>query len=133
MKELGCVMDFGVKTFCEVFEIVLPLPVNWNKYIQLERGSKFGAASLKKKEKKQITDLCSGKKYEGGFPCQINVLACFKNKRSDLDNLRIKGVLDGLVSAGVIPDDSLNYVSRIVFESVVTDSDGLVLTISKAL
>lgn len=126
-------MGFGVKTHGDVFQVYLPLPTNWNKYIQLERGSKFGAAALKNKEKNLITDMCAGAKYVGGYPCQINVLACFKNKRSDLDNLRIKGIIDGLVSAGVIPDDSLKYVSRIVFESQVTDTEGLVVTICKAI
>lgn len=103
--------------------ISLPfVPENWNSYIDRERSNKYAAAAVKKKEKNLVIAQCHGKRYEGRFPVQITFRPHFANHRRDLDNTRIKGVLDGLVACGVLPNDNLKHIQRIVLEPVF---DGL--------
>ena len=92
---------------------------NWNEYINKERANKFAAASMKKKELDIIRYHTIGKKYEGKYPIEVIATWHFKNKRKDLDNCRIKGILDGLVKCNVIENDNLNCIRKIVYESVI--------------
>lgn len=92
-------------------------PKNWNQYIGLERSNKFAAANCKRAESREITELCKGVKWGGKYPVSIDVVQHFINKNADLDNIRIKGVLDGLVRAGVLVDDSAKYVAQITFSA----------------
>lgn len=57
-------------------------------------------------------------------PVEINCVWVEENRKRDLDNIMfgIKFVLDGLVKAGVLKDDSPRYVKRITHE-VAYDSD----------
>ena len=49
----------------------------------------------------------------------------FKHKKKDLDNYRMKGLIDGLVSAGVIENDNLTKIDKIILEPVFTDEVGV--------
>lgn len=100
-------------------------PPNWNEYINMERTNKFKASKLKKSEKELVGWLCKGFEYTGGYPAQLIVRPCFKNMRKDLDNTRYKGILDGLVAAGVIENDNLKHIQRIVIEPTFCDSEGI--------
>ena len=88
-------------------------PMNWNDYINAERRSFYIANNIKQKEKNIVKLATIGKKYTGKYPISITIYPHFKNKRSDLDNTRYKGILDGLVSAGVIKNDNLNCIQEI--------------------
>lgn len=101
-----------------IFQALLPAPKNWNQYISLERGNKYAAAHYKRHEAHTIEDICAGHKYDGGYPAKVLVKAGFKAQRGDLDNVRIKGYLDGLVKAGVIVDDSVKYIGVIHLKAV---------------
>ena len=98
------------------------MPPNWNQYIKLERGSKYGANSLKQKEKGIVKYFMKGKRYTGNYPIEITFRPHFSSRRQDLDNFRYKGLLDGLVSAGVIKNDNLMHIQKITLEPVI---DGL--------
>lgn len=51
------------------------------------------------------------------FPVTITIVARWKfKKRHDIDALFAKSVLDTLVTSGVLPDDSLEYVSSVSYE-----------------
>lgn len=93
-------------------------PPNWNEYIECERANKYKANALKQKEKKIVANHTKGQKYTGGVPMQVTVRPHFKNKRKDLDNTRVKGLIDGLVSAGVIPNDNLVNIQKLIIEPV---------------
>lgn len=97
-------------------------PPNWNDYINAERTNKYIASHIKKKEKNIVEAYCHGKRYEGRFPCQVTFRAHFANHRKDLDNTRVKGILDGLVACGVLPNDNLKMIQRIVIEPVFDDA-----------
>lgn len=97
------------------------MPPNWNDYIKLERGSKYGANSLKQKEKGIVKYIMKGKRYTGNYPIEITFRPHFSSRRQDLDNFRYKGLLDGLVSAGVIKNDNLVHIQKITIEPIFDD------------
>lgn len=103
--------------------------MNWNTYIQLERSNKYAANKVKQHEKQLVTDVCKGMRYTGAYPAQLEIRPHFKNYRKDLDNTRYKGILDGLVSAGVIENDNLRHIQRIIIEPVFDDREGMDITI----
>lgn len=100
-------------------------PPNWNEYIVKERANMFGAAKLKREEKELVGWCCKGFEYTGGYPAQVTIRPRFKNMRKDLDNTRYKGILDGLVAAGVIKNDNLKHIQRIILEPVFDDTKGI--------
>lgn len=106
-------------------------PPNWNDYINLERRSFHAANNLKQKEKKIVKLLAVGKRYDGSYPAEIIIKKHFKDKRQDLDNVRIKGILDGLVACGVIKNDNLKHIQRIWFEAVFDDKPGIEIEIKE--
>lgn len=66
-------------------------------------------------------------------PVDIEVTQlCTPRKRPDHIGpaLAVKGAVDGIVDAGVIPDDDCRYVRRLVFNAPVkSDRDALVITL----
>ena len=94
------------------------MPPNWNEYIDLERGSKYRANTIKQKEKQIVMLLTQGKKYTGSYPVEIVFRPHFSAYRQDLDNFRYKGLLDGLVSAGVLKNDNLKCIQKITIEPI---------------
>ena len=103
-------------------------PPNWNQYINIERTDFYKANKIKQQEK-QLIRYWIKNKYEGNYPVEIIIKPHFKDHRRDLDNTRIKGLVDGLVSAGVIKDDNLNYIQRIVYEPIFDDKKGIEMEI----
>lgn len=100
-------------------------PPNWNQYIDMERTNKFKASKLKKSEKELVGWMCKNFIYAGSYPAQVTIRPHFKNMRKDLDNTRYKGILDGIVACGVIRNDNLKHIQRIVLEPVFDDTDGI--------
>ena len=45
-------------------------------------------------------------------PCRINFHSV-RNRLADIDGLSGKAILDGIVLAGILPDDSPEYVSEV--------------------
>lgn len=107
------------------------IPPNWNDYIKLERGNKYGANNLKQKEKQIIKYLTLGKKYTGNYPIELTLKPHYSGKKQDLDNFRYKGILDGLVSAGVLKNDNLKHIQRIVIEPIFDDIEGVDIEIKE--
>lgn len=91
------------------------MPENWNRYISAERTNRYAAAAIKRSDKEMVSLCCKGK-YDGKYPAMLQVRPHFSNKRSDLDNVRFKGILDGLVSEGLIENDNLTRIQRIEIE-----------------
>lgn len=89
---------------------------NWNTYINKERSNKFWASKVKKKELDVVRFSTIRTKYEGNYPIKLTFTKYFKDKRQDLDNVRLKGIIDGLVKCGVIKNDNLNCIQEIVIK-----------------
>lgn len=106
---------------------------NWNEYINLERKNIFAANKLKQKEKDVVRYFTIGKRYTGEYPIQITFKPHFKDHRKDLDNTRVKGLLDGLVACGVLKNDNLNHIQKIVLEPVFDDKEGIEVEIEEII
>lgn len=97
-------------------KIVIPLPLtDLNTYINKERGHRQAGAA----EKRKMTKKCAlfvtramqlGVKFE--FPCRVKLTWIIPNKRKDADNIAFakKFIFDGMVQAGFIENDNLNYI-----------------------
>lgn len=94
------------------------IPPNWNDYINAERTNKYKANNIKQDEKRIMMYLCKGTKYDGSYPVEIAFKPHYSAQRQDLDNFRYKGLLDGLVAAGVIENDSLKHVQKITLSPI---------------
>lgn len=99
------------------------IPPNWNEYINMERTNKFKANNLKQQEKQFMWFTCRGKRYEGKYPVHIIVRPHYAAFRQDLDNFRYKGLLDGLVSAGVLKNDNLKHIQKITIEPIFDNQE----------
>lgn len=106
-------------------------PPNWNDYIKLERGNKYAANTLKQKEKKIVASNTKGEQYKGNYPIEIVLKPHYKDHRQDLDNFRYKGILDGLVSCGVLKNDNLRHIQKIVIEPIFDDKEGVEIEVKE--
>lgn len=103
---------------------------NWNKYINAERTNKYIANSMKQQEKKIVKMLCRNMKPIERYPVTIVVTKYVKTKNTDVDNIRIKGLLDGLVEMGILKNDNMNYIERVILQAEVSkEKEGLKLEI----
>lgn len=98
--------------------------INWNEYIRIERGNLYHANNIKQNEKRFVK-YAAKQRYEGEYPVTLFIRPHFKDRRRDLDNYRLKGLIDGLVAAGVIRNDNLNCIDKIVVEAVFNDVEGV--------
>lgn len=86
-----------------------------NEFINAERRNRYIAAKIKKGETEYCQDVVEKselKLQETDFPCALIITWYVKNKRKDADNVAFakKFILDGLVEAGVLPNDNRKYV-----------------------
>lgn len=107
------------------------MPPNWNKYIDLERGNYHAANTLKQKEKRIVALSTIGKHYTGNYPIEIVFRPHFKDRRQDLDNFRMKGILDGLVACKVLKNDNLKHIQKVVLEPIFDDKEGVEIEIKE--
>jgi Holliday junction resolvase RusA-like endonuclease len=101
------------------------MPPNWNQYIDAERKNKYIANNIKQQEKQIVRLLSRGKRYTGEYPVEVIVRPHYNAYRQDLDNCRYKGLLDGLVSAGVLENDNLKHIQKITLEPIFDDKVGI--------
>lgn len=88
-----------------------------NEFINAERRNRYIAANIKKKK----TGYCKEAAETSGielqdFPLAVLITWYVKNKRKDADNIAFakKFILDGLVEAGVLPNDNRKYIQGFV-------------------
>lgn len=105
--------------------------LSWNEYINKERANRYMAAKIKREEKEYICWTVR-KKYTGNYPVTLTIKPRFKNKRRDLDNYRLKGLIDGLVAAGVLKNDNLTCINKIIIEPVFSDKTGVEIEIRES-
>lgn len=98
--------------------------MGWNDYIRVERGNKYKANIIKQDEKAFI-GFTVRERYTGTYPVTLTLRPHYQHKRGDLDNFRMKGLIDGLVSAGVIENDNLTKIDKIILEPIFDDLKGV--------
>lgn len=109
------------------------IPPNWNKYIDMERGSYHAANNLKQSEKDIVRYSTIGKHYTGNYPIEIIFKPHFKDHRQDLDNFRYKGLLDGLVACKVLKNDNLKHIQKITLEPVFDGKEEVEIEIKEII
>ena len=105
--------------------------IDWNSYIRAERGSLYHANAIKQAEKNYIKYTVK-QKYKGKYPVTLTIRPHFQNKRRDLDNFRFKGLIDGLVAAGVIVNDNLKCIDKIIIEPIYNEEVGVEVEITES-
>lgn len=87
-----------------------------NDYVRAERANRYMASSMKK----QQTERAGVAAVEQGmpkFPGRVEIAFTWveENRRRDMDNVAFakKFILDGLVRAGVIKDDTPRYIGSL--------------------
>ena len=104
--------------------------MDWNRYINTERSNKYHANNIKQTEKQFIMYTVK-EKYSGAYPVTLTVRPHFRNKKRDLDNFRLKGLIDGLVAAGTIKNDNLTCINKIIVEPIFDDLIGVEVEIEE--
>ena len=105
-------------------------PPNWNEYIRIERNNMFQANQLKQYEKRIVSYFVNNnQKYTGNYPVEVIIRKHFKDRKQDLDNTRVKGIIDGLVTCGILKNDNLTCIQRIVFEPIFDKKGGIEIEI----
>lgn len=105
--------------------------LNWNKYINIERTNKYMANNIKQEEKAYIA-LTVKERYTGNYPVSLTIRPHYQHKKGDLDNFRMKGLIDGLVSAGVIENDNLTKIDKITLEPIFDGNTGVDVEIKES-
>ena len=95
-----------------------------NQYILAERTHRHKAAKLKKAES-YIAYLSLLNKPHITTPCRLRFTWYIKDKRTDADNICFakKYIIDGMVKAGLIENDSLRYIVGFQDEFVIDKNE----------
>lgn len=93
-------------------ELKLPELVDLNTYITAERSNKFRGAKIKREMTVLVAEACMVQKAPKMQ--HITRFTCIwrhKNRRKDFDNVEFaqKWIRDGMVMAGVIPNDGWKH------------------------
>ena len=86
----------------------LPELVDLNTYISAERSNRFKAAKIKKEMTQLVAQECIRQKLPKLQKIdQFAIIWRHKNKKKDFDNVEFaqKWIRDGMVTAGVLPND----------------------------
>ena len=109
-------------------------PISWNKFYSGMHWTKRKALAdathlvVVAAVRDQIPDVEEYKK-----PVNIRLVAAFKNRPLDADNICAKLYIDGLIHAGVLVDDSPTYVRTVATTSLVDrNRPGLLISIVPA-
>lgn len=90
-----------------------------NEYTKANRTNKYAGATMKKKNEEQVLSAVRAAGLEGkgiNEPVRLIIDWYEPNRRRDLDNIAFakKFILDGLVKAGLIINDSWDYVKGFI-------------------
>lgn len=86
-----------------------------NDYIGAERSNRFQAAKIKKMETNRVALSCAGLSPipSDAYPLMVHFDWYTSDARTDADNVDFarKFILDGLVSAGILENDSRRFIA----------------------
>lgn len=84
-----------------------------NEYIRAERSLRYAASEMKRDATQRVAwEVQAQGLGPVGGAVHVHYHWFLPNRRKDLDNVRFaaKFINDGLVMAGVLPDDSMHYI-----------------------
>ncbi len=110
-------------------ELLLPKLIHLNEYINAERRNRFIAAKIKKEMTELVAWQCKAQKIRPMPKIEkITFIWQHKNRFSkDFDNVEFakKWIMDGMVMAGVIQDDSPKFTPpRTLHKHEISTIDG---------
>lgn len=99
-----------------------------NDYIDAERANRYKAAEIKKRET-EAARLYSRNWGKVKGLVKIRFIWSIKNLKVDPDNIAFakKFVLDGMVKAGLIENDTHRYIKGFIDDFVVSDEEGVMV------
>lgn len=72
-----------------------------------------------------------GKKEIKGFDSLVTItVTSYRKLKHDPDGISVKAVLDGLVRAGILADDSTKYVKEVRLKSIKSKEEKTIIEIS---
>lgn len=105
-----------------------------NEYINADRSGKYAGATMKKKWTNNVKLLAQTSLEPQRGPVAVSMAFSEPNARRDPDAhcFALKAAADGLVAAGILPDDSPKYIKAINLTWGVVQSDkvGVLLVIT---
>lgn len=85
-----------------------------NTFIKQNRANKFAGANVKKEETDRVVMECMVSRLQPvtEYPVRVRFTWYSKNAKKDIDNIAFakKFILDGLVEAGILMNDSRKFV-----------------------
>ena len=101
-----------------MIELTFRKPVGLNKLIDISRSNKF-AAALAKKKATNLAALEAKQQTVAQIICKVYMTyeISYSTETTDMDNLNscLKPILEGVVKAGIIQDDSIKYIEPLSF------------------
>jgi hypothetical protein len=108
----------------------LPPLTSLNKYIDAERTNRFKAAKIKREETELVAWECRRQKVPKLKKLRtLTFIWKTKDRRQDKDNIAFskKFCLDGMVMAGVIPNDTYNTLPNKIIDRFEIGKPGVVV------
>jgi Holliday junction resolvase RusA-like endonuclease len=99
-----------------------------NSYIDAERSHRQQAAKIKRDYTEAARVIAQAANVgQAHTPCEVVCTWHVRDWRKDPDNLvfGIKAILDGLVLAGVLPNDSAKHIKGLVHDFVCDGKEGV--------
>ena len=97
-------------------KLTLNMPfISLNEYIDSERSSRMHAANIKKQQTNSVYYLTRSQKFKLDPKKYDVIFTWFKpDNKKDHDNIAFakKFILDGIVKAGVLPNDNPKYIGN---------------------
>jgi len=92
-------------------------------------GTSFSAPDLES----ALVDALGSEKEMRRFAAPVCIdVHCFRKRLADLDGNSIKAVLDGVVKAGILADDSSKFISEIRYRQSKSGTESTTLRIRPA-
>lgn len=110
--------------------LTLPPLTNLNKYINAERTNRYMAAKIKREETELVAWECRRQKAPKLKKLRsLMFIWKTKDRRQDKDNLAFskKFVMDGMVLAGVIPNDTYSTLPNKIVDTFEIGEPGVVV------
>jgi Holliday junction resolvase RusA-like endonuclease len=118
----------------KVLKVSFPLPPTLNQIIKVARDNKYKSAKSKKEWTSYVENCCKSIKVKFSGKVWLDVCFHTQTRRNDPDNLMagLKPILDGLVNAKIIVDDSITIIQSPIIQRFVRTKgiNSVVLTFS---
>lgn len=110
--------------------LTLPPLTSLNVYVDAERSNRYFGSSIKKRETKKVYEKCIEQKAPKLTKLRtLEFIWKTKDRRQDKDNISFakKFILDGMVKAGVIPNDTYKNLPNKIVDKFEIGEPGVVV------